>query len=79
MVTATAFRNHGVEVAFSGMTSLQNFIKVYQLVQKLMGGQTDRQDSDVICLHFSFRKESRLKNRFVESIIQLYMVKSKLR
>jgi hypothetical protein len=30
-------KNH-VEVIFNGMNSLLNFIKVYQLVQKLMGG-----------------------------------------
>jgi hypothetical protein len=29
---------YGVEVSFNGMTSLQNFIKIYQLVQKLLGG-----------------------------------------
>jgi hypothetical protein len=44
------------------MTSLLNFIKIYQLVQKLLGGdtQTDRQDGDLISLTFLF-KESRLK------------------
>jgi hypothetical protein len=29
--------NYGVEVTFNDMTSLPNFIKIYQLVQKLMG------------------------------------------
>jgi len=38
-------KNYGVEVIFNGMTSLLNFIKIYQLVQKLIGGggQTHRQ------------------------------------
>jgi hypothetical protein len=36
---------YGVEVTFVGMTSLLNFIKIYQLFQKLLWGthrQTDR-------------------------------------
>jgi hypothetical protein len=36
---------YGVEVILNGMTFLPNFIKIYQLVQKLLGGghrQTDR-------------------------------------
>jgi hypothetical protein len=42
------------------MTSLLNFIKIYQLVQKLLGGtQTDRQTGGLISLTFLF-KESRL-------------------
>jgi hypothetical protein len=38
-----SIEHYGVEVVtFNGMTSLLNFIKIYQLVQKLMGGrQTD--------------------------------------
>jgi hypothetical protein len=47
-------RKYGVVVTFNGMTFLLNFIKIYQLVQKLLGdtrrqtdrrtdGQTDRQ------------------------------------
>jgi hypothetical protein len=50
------------------MTSLLNFIKIYHLVQTLLGGkhrhtdgQTDRQTGDLISLTFIF-KESRLKN-----------------
>jgi hypothetical protein len=46
------------------MTSLLNFIKIYQLVQKLLGGkhrQTDRQTGDLISLTLLF-KESRLKS-----------------
>jgi hypothetical protein len=45
------------------MTSLLNFTKIYQLVQKLLGGthrQTDRQTGDLISLSFLF-EESRLK------------------
>jgi hypothetical protein len=45
------------------MTSLLNFIKIYQLVQKLLGDthrQTDRQTGDLISLTFVF-KESRIK------------------
>jgi hypothetical protein len=52
-------KNYGVEVTFNGMTSLLNFIKIYHLVQKLLGG-TDRQTGDHISLTFLF-KESRLK------------------
>jgi hypothetical protein len=56
---------YGVEVIFNRMTSLLNFIKIYQLVQKLLGGdtQTDRQTGDIISLTFLF-KESRLKKRW---------------
>jgi hypothetical protein len=50
-------KKYGVKVTFNGMTSLLNFISIYQLVQKLMGGQTHRQDGDLISLHFSFRKK----------------------
>jgi hypothetical protein len=56
-------KNYGVEVTFNGMTSLLNFIKIYQLVQKFMGSRHTRQDGDLISLHVSFRKESRLKMR----------------
>jgi hypothetical protein len=61
-------KKYGMEVTFNGMTSLPNFIKIYQLVQKLLGGgdtdgQTDRQDGDLISLTFLF-KESRLKMKF---------------
>jgi hypothetical protein len=60
-------RKYGLEVTFNGMTSLLNFIKVYQLDQKLLGGthrqtdrQTDRQTGDLTSLTFLF-EESRLK------------------
>jgi hypothetical protein len=53
-------RKYGVEVTFNGMTSLLNFIKIYRLVQTLLGGgDTDRQTGDLISLTFLF-KESRL-------------------
>jgi hypothetical protein len=55
-------KKYGVEVTFNGMTSLLNFIKIYQLVQKLLGG-TDRQTGDLTSLTFVF-KESRLKKIF---------------
>jgi hypothetical protein len=45
------------------MTSLLNFIKIYQLVQKLLGGthrRVDRETGDLISPTFLF-KESRLK------------------
>jgi hypothetical protein len=57
-------RKYSVEVTFNDMTSLLNFTKIYQLVQKLLGGghrQTDRQTGDLISLTF-LCKESRLKN-----------------
>jgi hypothetical protein len=60
MVAATALKNYAVEVTFSGMTSLLTFIKVYQLVQKLIGRRT--QDGDLVNQHFSFGKKNRLIN-----------------
>jgi hypothetical protein len=59
-------KKYGVEVTFSGMTSLLNFIKIYQLVQKLLEGwhtdrRTDRQTGDLTSLTFLF-KESEAKN-----------------
>jgi hypothetical protein len=44
------------------MTSLLNFIKIYQPVQKLMGG-TVRQDDDLIRLRLPFRRKFMLKIR----------------
>jgi hypothetical protein len=44
MLEGTGLKKYGIEVTFNGMTSLLNFIKIYQLVQKLLGGgHTDRQ------------------------------------
>jgi hypothetical protein len=55
-------KKYGVEVTFNGMTYQMNFIKIYQLVQKLFGGdtQTDIQTGDLMSLTFLF-KNSRLK------------------
>jgi hypothetical protein len=39
MVKTTGF--NGIEVTFNGMASLLNFMKIYQLVQKLFVGHTD--------------------------------------
>jgi hypothetical protein len=52
-------KNYYIKVTFNGMTSLLNFTTIYHLVLKLIG--EDRQDDHLISLHFSFRKESRLK------------------
>jgi hypothetical protein len=56
---AYRIKKYGVEVTFNGIISLLHFIKIYQLVQKLLG--RDRQTGDLISLTFIF-KESRLKN-----------------
>jgi hypothetical protein len=46
---------YGVEVTFNDMTSILNFIKIYQLVKKLLGGQSDRHiDSWSHKPHFPF-------------------------
>jgi hypothetical protein len=63
-------KKYGVEVTFSGMTFLLNFIKIYKLVQKLFGGhthtdgQTDRQTGGLISLTLVF-KESRLVTKIM--------------
>jgi hypothetical protein len=31
-------KNYGVEVTFNGMTTVLNFIKIFQFVQKVIGG-----------------------------------------
>jgi hypothetical protein len=36
-------KNYNSKVPFNGITYLPNFMKIYQLVQKLMGGQTHAQ------------------------------------
>jgi hypothetical protein len=44
MLARYGIKKCGIEVTFNGMTSLLNFIKIYQLVQTLMGGgDTERQ------------------------------------
>jgi hypothetical protein len=40
-------KSHGAEAIFNAMTSLPNFIKIYRLVQKLIGGHTDRKVSSL--------------------------------
>jgi hypothetical protein len=62
-------KNYGVEAIFNGMTSLLNFIKNYQLVQKLRGAETHRENGDLISLYFSFRKDSKLKMAGLGAII----------
>jgi hypothetical protein len=62
MVEGTGLK-YGIEITFNGITSLLNVIKIYQLVQKLLGGDTHthRQTGDLTSLTFLF-EESRLKN-----------------
>jgi hypothetical protein len=67
-------KKYGIEVIFNGMTSLLNYITIYQLVQKLLGWdtqtdrrtdrQTYRQTGDLTSLTFLF-KESRLTKIFL--------------
>jgi hypothetical protein len=41
------------EVIFNGMTSIPNFIKIYELLQSLMRGETDKENYyDVFALTF---------------------------
>jgi hypothetical protein len=54
MVAATALKLHGVEVTSNGMISLLNFIKIYQLVQKLMGRGESYTDRMVMSLAYVF-------------------------
>jgi hypothetical protein len=54
-------KNYGVEVTFNGMTFLLHFLKIYQLVQKLiLVRQTERIMSSLASF-FSLGKVSRLK------------------
>jgi len=57
---------YGIEVKFNEMRSILNFISMYQLIQKLIGGERQktqhRQDGDIIIVLCSFRNESRLKH-----------------
>jgi hypothetical protein len=54
-------KKYSVEVTFNGMTSLLNYIKIYQFVQKLLGGTHRQTDRLVISKpHFPF-KELRLR------------------
>jgi hypothetical protein len=52
---------YGVEVTFNDMISVPNFVKIYQLVQTLLGGQTDRHidyiyTGNLISLTFLFKQ-----------------------
>jgi hypothetical protein len=64
--TGWRYRNkkYGIEVTFSGMTSLLNFIKSTNCFKSYYGGHTDRQTGDLISLTFLF-KESRVKKTIV--------------
>jgi hypothetical protein len=67
------------------MTSLPNFIKIYQLCSKVIGGgggtqtdrQTDRETGDLISLTFLF-KESRLKMTYDFVLVQSMSLQQKL-
>jgi hypothetical protein len=49
-----------VVVASNGTTFILNFMKTCHLVQKLKGGDTQRQHGDLISLLFFLKKESKL-------------------
>jgi hypothetical protein len=55
-VTTSSYgiKKYGGEVTFNGITSMLNFIKIYQLVQKLLleDREPDRQTGDLIGLPF---------------------------
>lgn len=54
-----------------GVTSVQSFVKISEMVQKL---KSDTQHSDLVTLHiFFFRLESRLKMAEVESTFPFCM------
>jgi hypothetical protein len=61
MIEAMGLKIIASKVPLNGITSVPNFMKIYQAVQRLLGGdiQTDRQTGDLISL-LSFL-ESRLK------------------
>jgi hypothetical protein len=46
-------KKYGIEVIFNGMTSLLNFIKIYQLVQKLLGGTQTGRQTDRLVISFA--------------------------
>jgi hypothetical protein len=56
MVEATGLKVPA-SVTLNGMTSVLNLIRIYKLVQNVI--RVDRQDGDLISLHFTFRNESR--------------------
>jgi hypothetical protein len=56
------------------MTSLLNFINIYILIQKLLGGgdthtQADRQTGDLISLTFLFKESSLIKGAYVYIVV----------
>jgi hypothetical protein len=53
-------KKYGVKVTFNGMTSQPNFIKIYKLVEKLLGWGAHRQNGNLISSTFFFKK-SRIK------------------
>jgi hypothetical protein len=57
-------KNHGIEVTLNNVTSLLILIKIYQ----------HRQDGDLISLHFSCRKENRLKMKLANRGNCTYLV-----
>jgi hypothetical protein len=66
MVKAMNFKTSGIEVTFNGITFLPNLMKIHQLVQKLLGRDTDIHTGNLTRL-LSFLNESRLKCSIVES------------
>jgi hypothetical protein len=48
-------KNYDVKATFNGFTSLLNLMKIYQLVQNLLMGDTDRHH-DIISLIFAYKK-----------------------
>jgi hypothetical protein len=41
MIEAIGIKNWCIEVPLNGITSMPNFVKIYQAVQKLLVGDTD--------------------------------------
>jgi hypothetical protein len=48
MVKTMVIRNYCIEVPLNGITSLPNFIKNYQAVQKLLVGDADRETDRLV-------------------------------
>jgi hypothetical protein len=55
---------HGLRIAFDGITSVQSFVTIIAMVQKL---KSDTQHSDLVNLDIFMRLESRRKMTEVES------------
>jgi hypothetical protein len=72
MVLASCLK-YGVDVTFSGMTSLLNFIIIYKLVQTLLGdAHTDRQKGDLISLTL-------FPNNKAKTLYSVFLVKLSLK